>query len=292
MNITFIRVLKKFIPPIVVDGVRFLKNKVVQKSLPWEYMPQGWQTVLKDPKIKGWNVPGVIEAYKSKWSWFVKEVNSTAPFDFTPESIKQAHCGNINAHNTIMSYAYALSVAAHNKSSISMLDWGGGFGHYYLISQALMPEVKIDYHCKDVPLIVEEGRKLLSGIHFYNDETCLLRRYDFVLASNSLQYSQDWASMLRRLAEATTSYIFITCVPVIHRSPTYVAVQRPYEYKYDTEYIGWCFNRSDFLKIAESVGLKLVREFFLGGQLLIFGAPEHPENRGFLFHKVTQGSGL
>jgi hypothetical protein len=60
----------------------------------------------------------------------------------------------------MMTYAYALSLSTRHKSSISMLDWGGAIGHYYLLSEKLVPDLEIDYHCKDVPVLAEYGRSL------------------------------------------------------------------------------------------------------------------------------------
>jgi hypothetical protein len=63
-------------------------------------------------------------------------------------------------------------------------------------------------------------------------------------------------------------------------------VQRPYQYGYDTEYLGWCFNKYEFLDTAKSIGLFLVREFFAQESSLIHNAPEQPIYYGFLFKRA------
>jgi putative methyltransferase (TIGR04325 family) len=166
-----------------------------------------------------------------------------------------------------------------------MLDWGGGIGHYYLLSQNLVPALEIDYHCKDVPVLAEHGRSLFPKAHFYTDETCLERKYDFVLVSGSFQYSQDWVSALKGLAQATGGYLFITRLPIAHQAPSFVIVQRPYQYGYNTEYLGWCLNRGEFLQCAQKLGLELIREFVVEPLPPIHRAPEQPEHWGFLFRK-------
>ena len=69
--------------------------------------------------------------------------NGAAPLGVSlevPESCGgQIATDDLGAHNTLMSYGYVLGRAAHNKSRISILDWGGGPGHYYLIGRALLP---------------------------------------------------------------------------------------------------------------------------------------------------------
>jgi putative methyltransferase (TIGR04325 family) len=250
----------------------------------WEYLPNGWRVAQSNPRIKGWNVEAVVEAQKAKWSTFVQSFQGALPFKQPPDAIFPAQTDPI-FHNSIMCLAYALALSSRHKMSISMLDWGGGLGHYYLISRALVPNLRIDYHCKDVPVLAECGRRLLPEAHFYTDESCLERSYDFVLASTSLHYSEDWSSTFRKLASSTARYILVTGLPTVQHSPSYVFIQRPYQYGYNTEYLGWCLNREQFVHVAEISDVQLVREFIIGYRPLIHKAPEQCEYRGYLFGK-------
>jgi putative methyltransferase (TIGR04325 family) len=182
-----------------------------------------------------------------------------------------------------MCFGYVLVLAHAGQPKLSMLDWGGGLGHYLLLAQTLSPGVEVDYHCKDVPLLVAEGKRMLPEATFYSDDSCLARRYDLVLASGSMHYDSDWRHVLSGLAAATVRYLFVTRLPVIHVAASYVFIQRPYRYGYNTEYLGWCLNRNEFLEEAGKVGLHLVREFVTGERPAIEGAPEQCEYRGYLF---------
>jgi putative methyltransferase (TIGR04325 family) len=278
-------IIRDLTPPLIwrtLSRLRSLQAGIGKKYIEWEYVPEGWEALKTDPNIKGWNVGSVLEAYKANWQTFLKSLEGTLPFGISPESGSENRT-NLMFHNLMMTYAYVLSLSTRNKSSISMLDWGGGIGHYYLLSQKLVPDLEIDYHCKDVPILAEYGHSLFPQAHFYTDETCLERKYDFVLVSTSLQYSEDWASTLKGLAQATGGYIFVTRLPILHHAPSFVIVQRPYEYGYNTEYLGWCLNRNEFLKLAENLGLKLVREFIAQESPPVTLAPEQPEYWGFLF---------
>lgn len=137
-----------------------------------------------------------------------------------------------------------------------------------------------------MPALVEHGRRLIPQAHFYADEACLARRYDLVLASSSLQYSEDWRGTLGILAQCVNDYLFVTRLPVVQHVPAYVLLQRPYHYGYNTEYLGWCLNQSDLLSAAAAVGLELVREFVIGERHEVRGAPEPHEHRGFLFRRA------
>lgn len=280
-------ILRELTPPLIwrnLSKLRTLKTVSKQQYIEWEYVPEGWKASQTDLNIKGWNVESVLEAYKANWSNFLKSLEGTLPFGISPESGSDIRT-NLLHHNLIMTYAYALSLSTQHKSSISMLDWGGAIGHYYLLSKKLLPDLEIDYHCKDVPVLAEYGGSLLPQAHFYIDETCLERKYDFVLVSGSFQYCQDWVSGLEKLAKATAGYLFITRLPIVQQVPSFVIVQRPYEYGYDTEYLGWCLNREEFLQYAQKNGLELMREFVVEQLPPIHLAPEQPGHWGFLFRK-------
>lgn len=276
------QIIKYSSPPFLIDLAKRLRSFILREGPEWEFIPEGWARAQSDSQIKGWNVESVLEAYQAKWSSFVRQLQTTSPLGVSPESLTLSDF-DLAFHNTMMVYAYAFALAAHQKTSLSMLDWGGGIGHYYLISQALIPGLEIEYHCKDVPVLVDYGRQLFPQAHFYTDESCLMRRYDFVLASTSLHYAQDWASTLSRLVRATSGYMLVTQLPIVHRSPSFVFVQRPYKYGYNTEYLGWCLNRIEFLRCAEQSGLKLIREFVNGPRPLIAHAPEACQYQAFLF---------
>jgi putative methyltransferase (TIGR04325 family) len=290
MTFGFKQTIKYLAPPCLIDLARRLKMIVRRERPEWEYVPEGWARAQADDKITGWNVQSVLEAYKAKWPAFVHQLEGTAPLGTSPES-HTLQQNDLAFHNTMMVYAYALTLASWQKASITMLDWGGGIGHYYLISKTLLPGLEIDYHSKDMPVFIEHGRRLFPQAHFYADESCLTQRYDFVLASTSLHYSQDWSAVLARLAKATAGYILITQLPIVYQSRSFVFVQRPYRYGYNTEYLGWCLNRAEFLDRAKEAELELVREFLTGHQVLIARAPEPCEYRAFLFRPRTSNVG-
>lgn len=285
------QIIRDLVPPIAWRALKKIylllstKKNIKLNHIEWEYMPQGWLSEKLDPNIKGWNEETVLEAYQKNWQTFLRNLEGTSPLGISPESDSNQH-NNLIFHNIMMTYAYALTLASRHQKSMSMLDWGGGIGHYYLISKRLVPEINIDYHCKDVPILAEYGKKTLTEGSFYSDDSCLQRRYDFVLASTSLQYSQDWMTTLRGLAKSTTGYLLITRLPIIQIKDSFVMVQRPYRYGYNTEYLGWCLNRQEFLKVCLENQLQLIREFVVEPLPTIHKAPEQPEHWGFLFKKL------
>jgi putative methyltransferase (TIGR04325 family) len=191
----------------------------------------------------------------------------------------------VTAHNVVMSFAYVLARCAQQQEELSVLDWGGALGHYHALARALLPDVRFDYHVKELPAVCEEGRRISPEVTFYEDDSCLEREYDLVVASGSIQYG-DWADTLAQLASASARYLFVTRVPLADTSETFAVVQRAHRYGYDTEYIGWVLNADEFRQVACDAGLRLVREFFLVDPFEVPGAPEPVRHGGFLFERV------
>ena len=184
----------------------------------------------------------------------------------------------------LLSFAYVLARVAAGRDRISVLDWGGGLGHYAVLARAVLPETSFDWHCREVPSIAATGATANPEVTFHSDDACLERSYDLVLASGSLQYEEDWAALLRRLGAATNDLLLVTRLPIALASPSFVVLQRAGAYGYETEYAGWVVSRDAFLSTASDAGLRLERELLLDAWMSPAGAPETPiGHRGFLF---------
>lgn len=135
----------------------------------------------------------------------VGKTDPLVPFALDPRSEDA-----LTDHNRMMLLGYCLMLASKDGDSVSILGWGGALGHLYYVARALLaPDVGIDFTCKDVPLVVEYGVKHVSEIVFCDDDTCLKRRYDMVVAHASLCYSEEWEEVFARLAEALNRYLLI-----------------------------------------------------------------------------------
>jgi hypothetical protein len=69
-------------------------------------------------------------------------------------------------------------------------------------------------------------------------------------------------------------------------APSFVALQRPYAYGYETEYPLWILNEREFIAAAERSGMKPVREFLFGEGPPILNAPARGIFKGFLFRRA------
>lgn len=262
--------VRPFIPPIVYQGAARLRKTHDQG---YAYVPRGWQEAAN---YKGWNADTVLAAYQATWPRLVCEAQTTHPLNVVMGS------DDATLHNILLCFAYSLTLAGAGKSIVSFLDWGGAIGQYNLLAQAVLPDTEIDYYCKDVPLLAAYGQTLHPDAHFMSDENCLERTYDFVLASSSLQYSEDWQEILTKLARAIRGYFLLTRCPVHDEGASYVFSQSAY----GSEWLGWSFNRNQILNCVADAGLILVREFVMSNSTIpITNAPCPSQQRGFLFRR-------
>jgi putative methyltransferase (TIGR04325 family) len=252
----------------------------------WEYLPEGWPKI--GPRARGWDAASTVAVETATWAQFMRLTQGTGPLGLAHETNELTR-QDYAAHNTMMAFAYVLALAGRGAERFSFLDWGGGLGHYYLLSKALVPELELDYHCKDLPLICQRGRELLPDAHFHETvESCRGRTYDLVLSSSSLHYSENWREVAAQLAEMTGSYLYITRIPIVRRAASFVVLQRPYRAGYRTEYPGWFLNNDEFLDALHSLGMELVREFLIDERPFVHRAPEQGEYRGFLWRPTRR----
>jgi putative methyltransferase (TIGR04325 family) len=290
-------IVKALTPPIVVIAVKgalrrvgILRAREAAEPAPttaepeppeFEVVPEGWSR-----SVGGWDGGTVADAYVAKWPQWVAALEGPAPLGVyhearTGESLRP---DDIAAHNMLVSFAYVLARVAHGRDAMAVLDWGGGLGHYAVLARAVLPEVRVDWHCREVLSVAAAGARANPDVTFHTDDACLERTYDLVVASSSLQYEPDWPALLRRFAGATSGFLLVTRLPIALEAPSFVVLQRAQAYGYETEYLGWVVSRDELLAEASAAGLELVRELLLDAWLSAAGAPEDPiGHRGFLF---------
>ncbi len=243
----------------------------------WEYVRDGWAR-----EAKGWAVDSVARGYREKWPDYLAAIEAPNPLGVHHETA-QVTTGDAGAHNMLVTFAYVVALAARKRDRLSVLDWGGGLGHYHALAHSAVPGLELEYHVKETPATAAAGREASPEVTFHDADSSLDRRYDLVVASSSLQYEPEWKSLLGRLAAAAERHLYVARVPVALRAESFVVIQRPYVHGYDTEYLGWVINRRELL---EAAGLPLAREFLLDARFSADGAPESPvEHRSFLFNR-------
>jgi putative methyltransferase (TIGR04325 family) len=281
------KVIRLLTPPIVLKTLAYFTSASSANDHVLEYAPDAWdRKTNSNSEPSGWDADNVAETERAKWNSFCHNLEGTGPLGFAHEHPDLTVTRHVPFHNVHMTYAYVLALTARQKDSISVLDYGGALGHYYQIARAVLPDVKIDFHCKEVPGLAALGQQLNPEVHWHVDDTCLDRSYDLVMMNGSLQYMQDWQTTIGRVSAAATEIFFLTRVPVVEHSPSFPARQRIY----DTEMIHLQFNQDELLRVAANAGLKLLREVVVGDRPYIHHAPEQCELRGWIFKAARRPS--
>jgi putative methyltransferase (TIGR04325 family) len=261
-------------------GLTLARGPTLEEPPEWEYVPEGWAR-----STKRLNVEAVARAHREKWPAYLAAIRAPNPLGVHHE-MSDVMTGDVSAHNMLVAYAYVVALAAQDRDRLSVLDWGGGLGHYWALARSVVPGLELDYHVKETPAVCVQGREVAPEVVFHEDESCLQRTYELVVASSSIQYAEDWSGLLDRLAAAADAYLYVARVPVALSAPSFVVLQRAHTYGYDTEYLGWVLNRHEFLAYAGGAGVSTTREFLLDARFSAAGAPETPvEHRSFLFNR-------
>lgn len=269
----------------MLTGIRRFRNGPPAPP-EWSVVPGGWPDMPR-ATTAGWAHESIATTQRRKWPKFLELIRAPHAFSVSHEAPEpDGTC--IASHNAIISYGYALALAAGGAKRLSLLDFGCGAGHYLPLSRELLPDVTFDYTGFDLPQLCKLARELNPGATFFDIEAdCWKRTYDFVLSSSSLQYARAWRETLRGLASATGGHLFVTRLPTVEEAGTFVINQRVHAYGYDTDYAGWVFNKDEFLNAVRELGFTLVREFLMMDAPVIANAPGQVRYRGFLFRHTA-----
>ncbi len=257
----------------------------------WEYVPGGWTASTGPTPPRGWDVDSVAEAYRTRLPEFERMVAGSEPLAVPTSASVAGTPANINDQNTILVFAFALARAAArgDAATVSVLDFGGGFGFHSFLARALLPAtVAVDYCVQEVATVCDAARSLVPSVSFTTDASVDRRTFDLVMASNSLQYAGDWRATVDELVAATDGSLLLTAVPTVFSAPSFVVLQRTRGYRFDTEYLSWVFRRDELVDAVVASGLVLDREFLQSARPEIRGAPEPPVTRAYLFTRPSE----
>lgn len=280
----WVRVVRAVTPPILLRVLsRLLRSRGPSE---WEYRPSGWDA---SSSLRGWDEASVAETQARRWDALADSLAGTAAFSFNPEG-REPGAADVGMHNTLVSFAYVVALAARRTDRLRILDWGGGIGQYSLVARAAVPDVELDYHVVDVPSACRSGAALTTEVTFHptGSDDWRAGRYDLVVSSSSLQYVRDWEETLGLLAGLTEDLLYVTRLPLVTAVPSFVVVQRPYRHGYDTEYQGWFINRGELLRAAERSDVRPLREFLIDERPDVPHAPEAARYAGLLFRADEQ----
>src|SRR5215213_1796651 len=266
------RLLKSFTPPLLWNIANRFKRRMVRSTTLLAYAPAGWATPLPDCSSSDAFWSAFIAQEEASCRALIARVRAGEPLLYED--------GNENAKYSV--FGHVLALAARHRDTMSILDYGGNLGDYYWLGRAFMPDVQLNYHCKELPSLAEAGRQVSPEVTWHTDDGCFAAAYDLVMFSSSINCLPDWQDILRRAGQSARGYLLLSDVPTVRNVPTYVATHRSGGHTT----LLMAINQSEIIKTIEQTGLRLVREFPMGSHPAIANAPEQPGCAGFLFQRA------
>ena len=258
--------MQSILPPLLWNAGKDLKRRLFRSVDHYAYVPGGWATKLPVKSQDYWNT--FIARQRSECETLIARVQRGEPV-LAVEGQDVRH----------VTFGYVLAMTARERSSVSVLDYGGNLGDYYWLARAWVPGVALEYHCKELPEVAAAGQQVSPAVIWHTDDSCLARRYDLVIFSAVLQYLPEWQDMVRRAAAATGNYLFVTDVATVRTVPGFLATERSGGATSHYQVL----NRDELIDAIQRTGLRLVREFEIDRHPMIANAPEQPARAGWLF---------
>lgn len=265
------RILKSIVPPLLWNIGSRVKRRVVRSTTLFEYAPRGWATPLPNGAKNTDYWPAFLAQEQQFCAALIARVRVGEPLVYPDDDTKSNYAV----------FGYVLALAARQRQTLSVLDYGGSLGEYYWLGSALVPGLQLEYHCKELPALADAGQRMSPEVIWHTDDACLAAQYDLVMFSSSVQYLPAWHDILYKAAQSARSYLFLSDVPTVRDVPTFVSTQRTDGHTG----LHMAVNRSEIIATAERARLRLVREFPMGDHPPIVNAPEQPTCTGWLFRR-------
>jgi len=159
-------------------------------------------------------------------------------------------------------------VLSGKNKLVTILDFGGGIGltYFSIIKKLATPHI-LKYCVVDNKKVCETGKNIFKNnknVSFHEKLPFNLPHLDIVHIGSTLQYIEDWESLLSKLADYKPKYILFTSLPV-GNIPTYVTAQNYYGNKIPYRF----FNITKFIGVLNKLNYKLLFKmpffgYFLG----------------------------
>lgn len=267
------RALAAWVPSICKPAAERLRDYAFRRQPEWSYLQHGWNSI----PTSAWDTQSVAAASVHGISIVRDHVETSLPF-----GARRADTGAVECDRTyqdmVLVFGCCLALAAQGKAAVSVLDWDGGSGAFPLLGRGLLPDCKLDYIIHGLPELAATGEPLGIDAQFVDATESFRRSHDFIVTSSSLQYEQDLKSRLGDLAKAANRYLLVTRLPTTVTAPSLVVGQ----HAYGTAYQGWVLNFDEFIGLASSRELTLVRQFTISEPMHIPAAPSQVQQWAFL----------
>ena len=160
----------------------------------------------------------------------------------------------------LLDFADLLAQAGGAKGTLSVLDWGGGFGELHACAHALWPDLAIDWHVREVEAVCDYGAAAFPDTVFHDgDAAALARRYDVALAVGALHYADDWRAALDGLMRVAERFIVIVDLPTHDRADQLFIHEQPLDFLPDSRFAAPVVRWAELRERIAAAGWEMLR---------------------------------
>lgn len=183
-------ILKDFIPPVIINAAKFLKQN--------QKLYSSYKTAQAQCK-NGYTDKDLLEVIYQKTRIFRDAILLNRP---------------VITENSFLRTLIGLSLALR-RNELNVIDFGGACGAHYFISKMVFGKsTNLRWHVVETPNIVSSAIELEDGhLKFFDDLQKAkdgLEHIDLVFSSGALQYTPEPYEFLEQLTECKAKNIFIT----------------------------------------------------------------------------------
>ncbi len=265
------RMLQAIVPPVLWNAGKAVKRRLSNSVTHFEHAPHGSTATAAGMRANEDYWASYLDQERREFARLAGRIRASDPA-FGSHSLEEVK---------YLAFGYVMALAARGTTHVRVLDYGGNLGEYFLIAQAMVPGVTLDYHCRDIAAIADAGRVVNPGVVFHTSDDCLDGEYDVVMFCSSLQCVPEWRQTLQRAARAA-KVLFLADVPVVRHAASFNATHHS-DGRVNVQHM---FNRDELVAAVEGEGSMLWREFEMRPHPAVYGAPEQPTGVGFVFRSA------
>ncbi len=278
----FKKLLKPFVPPVVLSVFRSHKNQPVP-SASHEIFSGDFKTWEEAKKVTvGYDNAGILDKCKSA---LLKVKSGEAVYERDSVLFDQ------------IQYSWGLlcglqHAAIQNGNQLCVLDFGGSLGSSYYQNRDFLKELKhVEWCIVEQKNFVECGKQNFENdqLKFYDSiEECMAKhKPNVLLLSGVLQYLEFPYRLLKHLISLQFPFVIIDRTALVEKETDILTVQVVPESIYKASYPAWFFNEDKFSSGFGNYKKLGSFESFCDGSIIL-NSTYKAYWKGFIFSRINQ----
>jgi len=272
------KVIKEWIPPVLLKVIRNLKKK--HNGLGFEGEYSSWDAAAAACGTAGYAEQNILQKTLAS---VLAVKNNQAVFERDSVLFDE------------IQYSWPLLcsillAAADKKDELNILDFGGSLGSTYFQNKKFLDALpqKIRYGVVEQSHYIDTGNEKISdsNLRFYKAITDFLsdaEEVHLLMLNGVLQYLSSYLEVLDDLLSKEIKFVCVDRAPFVRGGGERIMIQKVSEPIYKARYPHRFFEKNKFLQIFESHGYKVLESFES-----IDKGNDFADWQGFIFTKTSK----